>query len=61
MTIDKETLIVWAVWAFFIAGVIGWIANIVQLADMCCGMSGMMILRAVGILVPPLGAVLGFV
>lgn len=43
-----------------LAGVGGWIANIVKLAGMCCDVSGWLILRAVGVFVAPLGAVLGF-
>lgn len=44
----------------FIAGLIGWVLNIISLAGMD-GESGMMILRAVGIFIAPLGAVLGYV
>lgn len=39
----------------------GWVSNIAKLADMCCGMSGMLVLRVLGIFVAPLGTVLGFV
>ena len=44
-----------------LAGVGGWVANIVKLIGMDLGgITGMLIARAVGIFVPPLGAVLGF-
>ncbi len=39
----------------------GWIANIVKLAHMdLTSMTGLLIVRAIGICVPPLGIVLGF-
>ncbi len=39
----------------------GWVANIVKLAHMSFdNIGGMLVLRAVGIIVAPLGAVLGF-
>jgi hypothetical protein len=43
-----------------VGGIVGWILNIVKLAEMCCEVSGMLLLRAAGILVAPLGAVLGW-
>lgn len=42
------------------AAVVGWVLNIVKLAPMD-GATGMLVLRAVGILFPPLGAVMGYV
>lgn len=41
-------------------GVLGWILNIVELAKLT-EFSGMVVLRAIGIPVAPLGAVLGFI
>lgn len=39
----------------------GWIANIVKLAGMDFGaVTGMLVIRAIGIVVAPLGAVMGF-
>ena len=38
----------------------GYINNIIELAVMCCSISGMMVLRVVGIFIPPLGMILGF-
>lgn len=45
---------------FFLAGVGGWIANIVKLIG-AYHFGGMEIARAIGIIVAPLGAVLGYV
>ena len=44
----------------FVAGVIGWVMNIVALAG-ASEFSGLLLLRAVGIFVAPLGAVLGWI
>lgn len=41
-------------------GFIGWVLNLVQIAD-TDHFTGMLILRAIGIFVAPLGAVLGWV
>lgn len=38
---------------------VGWVLNIVKLVPMD-GATGMLVLRAVGIVFPPLGAVLGY-
>jgi hypothetical protein len=40
--------------------IVGWVLNIVRLVPME-GATGMLVLRAVGILFAPLGAVLGYV
>jgi len=58
-------ILVGALWLFGAAivfgGIGGWVWNIVKLAAMNLDVvSGMMILRIVGIVIPPLGAVLGF-
>jgi hypothetical protein len=54
--------LVWAV--FLLVGLVaagGWVANIVKLVGMDLGnITGMLIVRAAGIFVPPLGAILGF-
>ena len=47
-------------WLLVMLAAGGWIANIVKLASMCCVASGMLVLRAFGIVVAPLGAILGF-
>lgn len=45
-----------------LGGVGGWVANIVKLADMDFGaITGMLVIRAVGIFVAPLGSVMGFI
>jgi hypothetical protein len=45
----------------FIAGAIGWVRNIITIAHSGLDqISGMLILRIVGIFVAPLGAVLGY-
>jgi hypothetical protein len=43
-------------------GIGGWVANIVKMAGMdFASITGMLIVRAVGIVVPLLGAVMGFI
>lgn len=44
-----------------IAGGYGWVMNIITLANMDSILTGMGALRAVGVIVAPLGAVLGYV
>ena len=44
-----------------IAGAVGWVLNIIAIAHAdFAHIGGMLVLRVVGIFVPPLGAVLGF-
>ena len=43
-----------------IALLVGWVWNIVKLTEICCGVSGWLVLRVIGIFVPPLGGVLGY-
>jgi hypothetical protein len=45
---------------FFIVAVVGWIRNIVKLVGYDGEFSGFLIVRAVGIIVAPLGSILGF-
>lgn len=48
--------------AVILAGIGGWIANIIKLVAMDTDhLSGMLVARAIGIFVAPLGSVLGFV
>lgn len=55
-TIVELTIVV-----LFLLGAGGWIANIVKLTGMDFGaITGMLIARAAGIFVAPLGAVLGY-
>lgn len=58
---STDSIVTIAAWSLVVAAAGGWIANVVKLADMCCGMSGLMMLRAIGVIVAPLGAILGFV
>jgi hypothetical protein len=44
-----------------LGSIIGWILNIVHLAHMNFDMSGFFILRIVGIFIPVLGAILGYI
>lgn len=44
----------------YVAGAVGWIANLVKLIGIIDGgVTGMMILRAIGVFLVPLGAILG--
>lgn len=44
-----------------VAGVYGWIANIYTIAHMADWQTPMFFVRCIGVFIPPLGAVLGFV
>lgn len=47
--------------AIFLAGLSGWIWNIIKLvAIVDNSVTGILIARAIGVFVPPVGAVLGF-
>jgi hypothetical protein len=41
-------------------GLWGYVWNIVKLVGMCCDVSGMLLVRAAGIFLAPLGVVVGF-
>lgn len=44
----------------YVAGAVGWIANLVKLIGIIDGgVTGMLVLRAVGVFIVPLGAILG--
>lgn len=43
-----------------VAGIGGWIANAYKLYHMCCDVSGLLLLRAIGVFIAPLGSVLGY-
>lgn len=45
--------------ALWIVAIVGWFLNILQIAD-AHTVNGMVVLRAVGIFVAPLGAILGW-
>lgn len=47
--------------AFILAGIGGWIANIVKLVGMDFGaITGLLVVRAIGIFIAPLGSVMGY-
>ena len=48
--------------ALWVLGLGGWVANIVKLVGMDFGaITGLLIVRAIGIFIAPLGAVMGFI
>jgi hypothetical protein len=54
-------LLILVFWLAMLVGVGGWVANIVKLVGMNFDpITGLLIVRAVGIFVAPVGAVLGF-
>lgn len=57
-----STLIELVMFALILLGVGGWIANIVKLAGSSTDpLTGMVVLRAIGVFMAPLGAILGFI
>jgi hypothetical protein len=58
-TLTELLMLVWV--ALVLAGVGGWIANIVKFCGMDFGsVTAMLVLRAIGIIAAPLGAILGY-
>lgn len=58
-TASELFMLIWLV--ICLVGFGGWVANIVKLAGMdFASVTAMLVLRAIGIIVAPLGAVLGF-
>lgn len=58
-----ELFIFLFVTAVFLLGSIGWVLNISKIFELLTedsGISGLLLLRALGIVFPPLGAVLGY-
>lgn len=56
------TLIEMMVVAILVFGGVGWIANVVKLVGMNFDhITGLLIVRAIGIVLVPLGAVMGFI
>ena len=43
-----------------VAGGVGWIWNLVKIADICCTVTGMLVLRVIGVFIALIGAVLGY-
>lgn len=56
----SDSAVTWAGVLIFLLAVGGWIANVVKLAGMCCDLSGMLLVRVLGVAMPPLGSVLGY-
>lgn len=44
-----------------LAGAAGWLINVYKLIRICCELDTWLVLRALGVVVPPLGAVVGFI
>ena len=44
----------------WLVGLIGWCLNAYKLVSVCCALDGWLVLRGLGVLIPPLGAVVGF-
>ena len=57
-TAAELMVLVWIV--IVLVGFVGWGMNIYKISQVCCDVSGMLVIRVVGIFVAPLGAVLGF-
>lgn len=53
---------IWVVYgSLFVAGVIGWVLNIIDIVGSdFSAVDGILILRIIGVIVAPLGAVLGY-
>jgi hypothetical protein len=55
-----------AVFAFLVyvgligAAIVGWVLNVIKVVESCCDLTGMLVVRIIGIPVGPLGAVMGF-
>lgn len=64
MSYNRDTSAIWTaiiILAVFLGGVGGWVANIVAIANgNFTPLTGMMVLRVIGIFFAPLGAVLGY-
>jgi hypothetical protein len=58
-TVPELMILVWI--AVVAAGLVGWVMNIVTIVHTCCEpLTGMLVVRIVGIFIAPLGAVLGY-
>lgn len=63
MSMMRKAPYIFVLWlAIFIAAGYGWVMNIVKIVDLGFEpWTGMVIFRCVGVFLPPLGAVLGYV
>jgi len=49
------------VWlSLWLIGLVGWCMNLYKLIQICCEATGWLAVRAVGLIVLPLGAIVGF-
>ena len=54
--------VVVALWLLLtVVGAVGWIINVYKIVRICCELDAWLVFRVFGVVVPPLGAVLGFV
>lgn len=44
----------------FVGGIVGWVWNIIKLMDADMVLSGLIIVRIIGVFVPPVGAIVGY-
>lgn len=50
-----------AIWlSLWLIGLVGWCMNLYKLVQMCCEANASLVARAIGLVVLPLGAILGF-
>ena len=53
--------VVVALWlGLTLVGIVGWLMNVYKLVRICCELDAWLVVRAFGIVIPPLGAVVGF-
>lgn len=56
--LTEAIVLVWTL--LWLVGGVGWLINIYKLVRACCAIDTWLALRALGIVIPPLGAVMGF-
>lgn len=50
-----------AIWlSLWLIGLVGWCMNLYKLVQVCCEANAWLVARAIGLVVLPLGAILGF-
>jgi hypothetical protein len=60
MNFSTSIIVIWI--CVFLVGLCGWISNIFTIAHSdFAHVTGLLVLRVIGVFIPPLGAVLGFV
>ncbi len=53
--------VVVALWLLLtVVGAVGWLINVYKIIRICCELDAWLVVRAFGIVIPPLGAVVGF-